>query len=228
VWTRVKRNGHVHWVKRVGYVRVVLPPTVVNRQAVRVGFGKSTHVAGWLGTAGLAPLAGQTVALLSAPADGSGVMRAIGTATTGAGGAWSATIPPGPSRIVEAVYLGSNTTEPASSNQATMTVPARIRLSIHPRRTHWGAKIRISGQLLGGYVPTSGELVVLYIGWGGGHAEIGHLYTDRRGRFAAPYQFLRGNGTVRYWIWAESAKESDYPYAPATSGSIPIVVSQRR
>jgi hypothetical protein len=141
---------------------------------------------------------------------------------------WTATIGPGPSRIVEAVYLGSTTTEPASSNQASITVPARLTLAIHPQRTHWGAKISISGRLLGGYVPSSGELVVLYIGWSGGHAEIGHLYTDSSGRFAAPYQFLRGNGTVRYWIWAGSAKESDYPYAPATSKRIPIVVSQRQ
>ena len=77
-------------------------------------------------------------------------------------------------------------------------------------------------------MPSSGELVVLYIGWGGGHTEIGHLYTDAQGRFSAPYRFLRGNGTVRYWIWAVSAKESDYPYAPASSGRIPIVVHPRQ
>ena len=69
--------------------------------------------------------------------------------------------------------------------------------------------------------PASGELVVLYIGWRGGFTEIGHLYTDKRGRFSAPYRFLRGNGTERYWIWAASAKESDYPYAPGALGPDP-------
>jgi hypothetical protein len=143
-------------------------------------------------------------------------------------GVWAAVLPPGPSRVIEAVYLGSSTTEPAYSNQAGLSVPARLKLSIRPDQAHWGGRIWISGQLLGGYVPASGELVVLYIGWRGGHTEIGHLYTDAQGDFSAPYTFLRGNGTEHYRIWAASAKESDYPYAPASSGRIPITVSQRQ
>jgi hypothetical protein len=225
-WTVVVRHGKKHWVKHVRYVRVVLPPRFVNSVAQRARFGHGSVVAGWLGTSGLIPLPGQLVAVLAAPANGSGAFTQVAAATTGSNGLWATVIPPGPSRIIDAVYMGSSTTEPASSNQAGLAVPARLRLSIRPRRAHWGGTIRITGRLLGGYVPASGELVVLYIGWHGGSTEIGHLYTDKRGRFSAPYRFLRGNGTERYWIWAASAKESDYPYAPARSSPIAITVSQ--
>jgi hypothetical protein len=227
-WTQVTRHGKKHWVKHVRYVRVVLPPRLVASVAERAPFGHGALVAGWLGTSGLAPLPGQQVVVLGAPANGSGAVRPLATATTGVNGTWAAMLPPGPSRVIEAFYPGSTTTEPASSNQAAVAVPARLRLAVGPHHAHWGATIRINGRLLGGYVPASGELVVLYIGWRGGSTEIGHLYTDRRGRFSAPYRFLRGNGTERYWIWAASAKESDYPYAPSRSGRIPITVSPRR
>ena len=63
----------------------------------------------------------------------------------------------------------------------------------------------------GGYIPAAGELVILHVGWGGGSTEIGHLYTDRSGRFHTRYTFLRGNGTVTYRLWATSARETDYP-----------------
>ena len=227
-WTLVKRNGRKRWIKHVRYVRVVLPPTPVNTVAAKASFGRSSNVVGWLGTSGLAPLVGQQVLVLAAPANGALTFHPVAAVSTRADGTWTATLPPGPSRTIQAVYLGSTVTEPAFSNQAGVSVPARLRLSIRPQLAHWGGRIRIAGQLLGGYVPTSGELVVLYIGWRGGHVEIGHLYTDARGRFSSPYTFLRGNGTERYWIWATSAKESDYPYSPASSGRIPITVSQRR
>jgi hypothetical protein len=53
------------------------------------------------------------------------------------------------------------------------------------------------------------------------------VITDASGRFHATYTFLRGNGTEHYWIWAESARESDYPFVPSTSRRVPITVTQR-
>ena len=111
--------------------------------------------------------------------------------------------------------------------RASVTVPAKLTLSIRPHRAHWGGKIRISGQVLGGWVPPSGEVVVLKIGWKGGSTESGHLYTDASGRFSSTYTFLRGNGTEQYSIWAATAKETDYPFAPARSRRVAVTVSQR-
>jgi hypothetical protein len=74
-------------------------------------------------------------------------------------------------------------------------------------------------------VPTAGELVVLWIGWPGGSTEIGHLYARADGRFSSSYTFLRGNGTETYRLWATTARESGYPFAPAQSRSVPVTVS---
>jgi hypothetical protein len=116
--------------------------------------------------------------------------------------------------------------EPAVSAPAKVIVPASLTLRVRPRRTHWGSTIRISGQVRGGYIPAVGELVILHVGWGGGSTEIGHLYTDRKGRFHTRYTFLRGNGTLTYRLWASSARETDYPYVPSRSRKVPITVRQ--
>jgi hypothetical protein len=68
--------------------------------------------------------------------------------------------------------------------------------------------------------------VILRVGWRGGSTEVGHLYTDLKGRFHTNYTFLRGNGQVTYHLWASTAKESDYPYAPRSSRKVAVIVRQ--
>ena len=68
-----------------------------------------------------------------------------------------------------------------------------------------------------------GELV-LWIGWRGGSTEIGHLYSWLDGSFASRYTFLRGNGTETYRLWATTARESAYPYAPGRSRARAVTV----
>jgi hypothetical protein len=205
--------------------RIVLLPRTVERSAERVGFGKATFVSGWLATAQGNALAGQTVEVLAAPDDAGGHFRRLATATTAANGTWTARLPRGPSRVLRVFYNGSSTVEPSASGLARVSVPASAQLSVRPRLTRWGHTIRIAGRLLGGFIPPRGELVILKIGWAGGSAEIGHLYAARDGRFSTTYTFLRGNGTVRYRIWAETASESGYPYAVSRSKRVPITVT---
>jgi hypothetical protein len=164
------------------------------------------------------------VQVLTAPNNGSRQFARIAVVTSAANGTWSARVPPGPSRLVVAAYGGGSTVEPALSTAARLVVPASVALRVRPRATHWGGRIAISGRLKGGYIPPAGELVVLWIGWPGSSTEIGHLYTRRDGRFRSMYTFLRGNGTETYRLWAETARESDYPYAPTRSRSVPVTV----
>jgi hypothetical protein len=170
------------------------------------------------------PIAGALVRVLAAPSNGLNQFTPVAIVTTAADGAWSAKLPPGPSRTIAAAYDGSGRLLPATG-QVTVSVPARVGLSIAPRATSWGGTITLTGQIAGGNIPPSGELVVLWIGWRGGSAEIGHLYTDRQGRFQTPYTFLRGNGTEVYSVWAATARESDYPYAPGRSRAVTITVN---
>ena len=205
--------------------RIVLLPHTVARRSEHVGFGEATTVNGWLGTAQGNALAGQTVQVLAAPDDGGGQFRPVATTTTASNGLWTARIPRGPSRIVRALYAGSSNVEPSVSSLARVSVSASAQVGVRPRLAHWGHSVRIAGRLRGGFIPRRGELVVLKIGWAGGSAEIGHLYTARDGRFSTTYTFLRGNGTVRYRIWAETVNESGYPYGVSRSSKVPITVT---
>lgn len=205
--------------------RVIELPHHVSSTHERIRFGARATVSGWLGEPGGTALGGQAVEVLTAPADGSGQFRPLRTVRTSASGTWTVNLPPGPSRLIEARYAGNSLLAPSYSNAVAVTVPASLFLRVKPHRTHWGSTIRISGRLRGGYIPESGELVVLRIGWHGGSAEIGHVYTSPTGRFSADYTFLHGTGSETYRIWAQSVRESDYPFAPASSRRVRIHVS---
>ena len=56
------------------------------------------------------PVAGVPVEILTAPANGTNSFALAATRTADASGQWTASLPPGPSRIVEAAYGGSATT----------------------------------------------------------------------------------------------------------------------
>jgi hypothetical protein len=219
VFRRVRVNGH--WRMK----RVVLLPHTVQVSTKHIAHGAPATISGWLGTAGGNALPGQRVTILTAPDTGRGMFTASAVATTGPDGSWTATLPPGPSRVVRAVYGGAGTVEPAISTDARIVVPASVSLAVSPHHTHWGRTIKIRGRLHGGYVPPSGEVVVLWIGWPGGSTEIGHLYARGDGRFSSRYTFLRGNGSETYHLWAASATETDYPFTTARSRSTPVTVS---
>jgi hypothetical protein len=203
--------------------RVVVRPHKVSAATKRVGFGKRTVVAGWLGTADGNALGGQTVRIFTAPDNGSNAFTQVAVAQTAANGSWTAKLPPGPSRVVQARFDGSATVEPAVGI-AHVRVPASIKLAISPTRSHWGGTITIHGRLRGCCVPAAGELVELHVGWRGGSTEIGHVYASGDGSFHTIYTFLRGSGTQTYRFWATSADESDYPYAPHASRKVFVTV----
>ncbi len=204
---------------------VVQLPHRVSGAKERSHFGAKPLVAGWLGAENGDALPGQLVDVMAAPKDGLGQFRLLARVRTRPNGTWSAHLPAGPSRLIEAAFNGSSRIAPATSRAATITVHASARLHVSPRKTHWGDTVQIYGHLRGGYIPKSGELVVLKIGWHGGSAEIGHVYTDSSGKFSADYTFLRGTGIEHYRIWAQTARETDYPFAPSSSKRVPIEVS---
>ena len=93
-----------------------------------VPYGKPFTIHGLLVTTQGVPVANAPVDILTAPANGLGQFTQAATATTTASGAWTAKLPPGPSRIIRTVYAGSATVLPAAG-QATVNVPAKIALS---------------------------------------------------------------------------------------------------
>jgi hypothetical protein len=179
-----------------------------------------------MSSAGL-PLAGQTVAVMTAPDNGSDSFTEAAAVTAGPDGRWTATLPPGPSRIIEASYAGSPTVLPATGS-ATAITPAKIELaSVTPDRTPWGSTVRITGRVLGGYIPASSKLLRLDLGVVGipGLSKIqGIPNVSPDGRFTTMYTFARAYGVVRFWLMVSSLREADFPFAPAHSRRVVVTV----
>ncbi|MHB8659599.1 MAG: hypothetical protein ACYC91_16940 [Solirubrobacteraceae bacterium] len=228
VWATVSRNGKSVRVKRHKTIRVVELPHVTTHSSKRIGHGGRTSVSGWLGLPDGTALGGQTVRVLTAPNNGLGRFTQAGVTTTQANGSWSAQLPPGPSRLVEAVYDGAPTLEPNASGQARVLVPAQVKLiTISPRRVAWGGKVRITGQLVGGYLPTGGALVRLRIGFGSAYTTYGvQEHVIGNGRFSTTYTFGLGDPRLyrSYWFQIASLPMGNYPYEPAASSRATVVV----
>ena len=228
VWVTVRRRGKKVRVKRTKLERVVLTPHLVDSSTRRVGYGERAAVNGWLGSSSGIALGGQPVSVLTAPDNGLGEFATAATVTTAADGSWSADLPAGPSRLVEAVYGGGPTTEPSVSAQAHLIVPGRVKLiRVAPRRVPWGGTVRIVGQLQGGYLPPGGALVRLRIGAGSAYTTYGvEEHVTGSGRFSTTYTFGAGDPGVHrsFWFQIASLPMGDYPYAPAASGRMSVVV----
>ncbi|MGI8428222.1 MAG: hypothetical protein ACR2OB_02725 [Solirubrobacteraceae bacterium] len=224
----VRRNGKKVHIKRRKIVRVVLLPRVVNHASHRVAHGHQTTVSGWLGTIDGSALPGQTVSILTSPDNGQGQFSTAAVVSTAANGSWTARLPAGPSRLVEAAYGGGPTTEATNSAQVRLVVPADVKLlRVIPRKVPWGGTVRLVGRLEGGYLPAGGALVRLRIGLGSTFTTYGvHEHVGGDGRFTTSYTFGAGVPSVHrsFWFQVASLPMGDYPYAPASSRRLSVLV----
>jgi len=226
VWVKVRRHGKLVSVRRTKRVRVPLLPHTIMKTKKRVAYGRGTLVSGWLGTAGGVGVGGVPVEILAAPNDGQGQFTPAATATTAANGSWTARLGAGPSRLVEAAYGGSPTLLATTSTAVQTVTPAKIRIKITPTIVPWGSKIRVTGRVLGGYVPTNSNLLRLNVGIG----RIGHLeglpQIQPDGRFVIVWKFDPGHGVLHPWFSVGTLAESAFPWAPGTSKRIVITVGE--
>ena len=185
----------------------------------RVAYGRPATVHGLLLTSAGVPIANAPVSILTAPDNGLQQFAPVATATSDNTGAWTVKLPPGPSRLLRAVYGGSATLLPAQG-QATIEVPAKIKLSVSPRTLPWTGTVMLRGQLLGGYVPPDGVALRLLIKLPGRSQpyEPVPFRTNAAGGFVIPWSWGRGNGVSSYpFAVATTATESDYPFTASRS-----------
>ncbi len=222
----VLRHGKPVYVKR--RVRRVVLPHAVDDPTRRVHHGKSTMVSGFVGLTDGTALAGQTVNVYSSPNDNAPHFQPMTAVTTDASGEWTAKVPAGPSRLLEAVYPGTGTTEPVTSSTVKLTVPAKIAISISPRVVPWTGKITISGHLVGGYVPADGVALRLRVPYPDAQSTEAPFRTNSRGQFQFQWSYGAGRGVVSYrFSVATTATESDYPWAAATSRAVAVTFGRR-
>ena len=110
----------------------------------------------------------------------------------------------------------------------TTIVPAKIRLvRVWPARVPWGGTVHLVGQLLGGYLPPGGALVRLRIGYGSTYETYGvEEHVSGNGRFSTVASFGPGDPSIlrTYWFQIASLPMGNYPYAPAASQRVPVIV----
>jgi hypothetical protein len=193
-----KHRGKIARVKKTKLERVPVLPHVVNQPRWRARFGAGAIVSGWLGSADGSALAGQTIRLLTAPDNGQHQFTQGATATTDQNGGWTAQLPAGPSRIVQAVYDGGPTVEPSVSAPINVIVPAKIDVRFSPTWIAWTAGTTITGRLVGGYILPDGVALRLLTGSRRSPIVLHALRTDSRGTFRFSWGFGAGSGIARY------------------------------
>ena len=192
-----------------------------------MGHGGVTSVHGWLGTSAGLALGGQSVEVLAAPDNGSGSFSPVATTTTAADGVERdhprGSITDHPGGLQRRRGLAAVPVEHVHE-----TVPAEVRLiSVSPRRVAWGGTVRLVGQLVGGYLPRGGALVRLRIGEGSAVTTYGvREHVGGRGRFVASYTFGAGLSAIQraFWFQVASLPMGDYPFAPADSRRVSVLV----
>ena len=125
------------------------------------------------------------------------------------------------------MYDGGSTTEASQSAQVHLIVPAEVKIKISPRIVPWGSTIRITGQVVGGYVPINSNLLRLNVGIG----RIGHLEglpeIQPDGRFLIVWKFDAGHGVLHPWFSVGTLSESAFPWVPATSKHVVVTLGKR-
>ena len=216
--------------RRSRRVERLCPGQIRATRSLRVAFGQRVTIHGLYTTGQGLPLAGQAVHIFAAPDNHTGGFAPITTVVTAGDGTWTATVPPGPSRIIRAVTDGSATILP-SSGQVTTIVPAEVKLlNVWPRHVPWGGTVHLVGQLVGGYLPPGGALVRLRIGIGSTRTTYGvREHVTGHGRFTTTYTFGLGEPSVHqaYWFQIASLPMGDYPYAPSASRRVSVLVGGR-
>ena len=170
------------------------------------------------------PIANTGVQIWTAPDNGLDQFTQVASTTTSSDGAWAITLPAGPSRLVQARYPGSPTILPATG-QVTLTVPAKIRiLSVTPRHVPWGATVKITGELAGGYLPASGELVELFYSYGRHKTPYNVKTHVTTRRFTTSFTFGPGQTPLTFGFQMHALPDPAYAYAPASSNTIDVRV----
>ncbi len=221
---RTRKRVHVGNHTRVEHVLVCHTLTRTHSVA-HVPFGHGVTVSGWVSILDGPAIGHVPVAVMTAPDNGSYTWRRAALVNTTADGTFTASLRPGPSRVVEAVYGGGPVTESATSRLARLLVPAEIRLIDVPTRVPWGGSGVIHGRVLGGHIPPGAQILKLLVGLGGRHLRtIGNPDIRPDGRFGIRVYATGSGGPERLQVAVGTLRERDYPYSPGISRRVWITL----
>jgi len=161
---------------------------------------------------------------------GSGGWQVVARGATGASGRVGLRIEAGPSRTVQVAALDTRTSTGATSDDLAVEVPARVTIRAARRHLRNGQAARLSGRVLGGFLPPRGRELELQ-GYNPARRRWQPVLTeglrcDRRGHWKARYRFSATvGGTVAYRFRVRVAPRPDHPFAEGHSRAVTVRVS---
>lgn len=181
---------------------------------------RALHIPGRLVNATGQPIAGATLDVLQQVV-GTNHSATIAHARTAANGSFVASVPAGPSRLIEVAYRAS-TGEGGYAAEAKVqeSVQAGVQLDVSPSRTGPEGTITLSGQV-DGHVPQQGIVVDLLVHYRGRWEPFRTPRTNSHGRFRVLYQFEGGVGRFPFRALA-FAGQSGFPFSSGESGVVNV------
>lgn len=147
----------------------------------------------------------------------------VATALTRSDGSFTATVPPGPSRLVDLAYRGSGSGLGYVAQTLLFEhVSAGLRLRIAPRRTSPTGTITFDGQVLG-VVPPRGIVVEVLVYYLGAWQPVRTPRTSGSGGFRVTYRFHRARGVFPFRLRVRDGQVG-FPYGGGCSPWVEVVV----
>jgi hypothetical protein len=193
------------------------------RPRVGVRFGKATKLVGRLATADGNPVANSQVLVFVRERKAGAPWTPAASLATSARGYFAYRVPPGPSRIVQFRFGGTQTIQP-SIRKVAVLVRARSTIHVDHHFVLNGDYIHLRGALAGGEIPSAGKLVEIQAFVRGQWRAFGTTRTLPSGRWRYEYRFDGTRGTQSYRLRVLIPSESDYPYALGCSHGITVRV----
>ena len=166
------------------------------------------------------PIAGATLDVIQR-VTGAGHSELVAHARTAANGSFVASVPGGPSRLIEVAYRAS-TGEAGYAAEAKVqeSVRAGVLLDVSPHLTGPEGMITLSGEVEGP-VPRQGVVVDLLVHYRGRWEPFRTPRTNSHGRFHVLYQFEGGVGRFPFRALA-FAGQSGFPFSSGESGVVDV------
>jgi hypothetical protein len=166
------------------------------------------------------PIAGATLDVIQQVA-GAGHRELVARAHTSANGSFVASVPAGPSRLLEVAYRAS-TGEAGYAVEAKVqeSVRAGVLLDVNPHLTGPEGTITLNGKVLGP-IPPQGVVVDLLVHYRGRWEPFRTPRTNSHGGFHVLYQFEGGVGRFPFRALA-FAGQSGFPFSSGESGVVDV------
>jgi hypothetical protein len=146
---------------------------------------------------------------------GTNEMQIVGSTVTRADGSLTATVPAGPSRLIDFAYRASESDGYAAQTEVRENVSAGLRLRVTPQHTTPTGTVQLEGQVLGD-IPRSGIVVEVLVYYLGQWLPIRTPRTRADGRLRVSYRFDNATGQFPFRLRVRYG-QTGFPYGEACS-----------